>query len=280
MPVQGRPGAKTAAADRAGWWLPGPAAGVLVCLLALPWLGGCAGAQTTPSWGARWPDGADLREAALGAATAPQTWAPLVGAAVISIGDVDEDLSDWAADEQPLFGSDAGAWSDDLRSASRAAWLLSALTARSEALTAKAGGVLVGLGTFAVEDVLTDTVKDASGRERPDGSDDRSFSSGHAATAATATTLARRNLRHRDLPGWLDVSLDVGLYGLAAGTAWARVEARKHHVSDVLAGYALGHFVAAFMDEAFMRSPLAGARVTYQGMGRGGALTITLPAGR
>lgn len=39
---------------------------------------------------------------------------------------------------------------------------------------------------------------------------------------------------------------------LAVGTAWARVEADVHYPSDVLTGLALGHFIAAFFNEAFL----------------------------
>ena len=35
-------------------------------------------------------------------------------------------------------------------------------------------------------------------------------------------------------------------------TGWARVEAEKHYPSDVLAGYAIGHFIARFMYHAFL----------------------------
>jgi len=39
---------------------------------------------------------------------------------------------------------------------------------------------------------------------------------------------------------------------VALGTGWARVEAQKHYPSDVLAGMALGNFMAAFIYDAFM----------------------------
>ena len=37
---------------------------------------------------------------------------------------------------------------------------------------------------------------------------------------------------------------------LLVGVAWGRIEAGKHYPSDVLAGYALGHFLAALVDNA------------------------------
>jgi hypothetical protein len=46
--------------------------------------------------------------------------------------------------------------------------------------------------------------------------------------------------------------LDTAFYSLAVGTAWARVEAKKHFPSDVLAGAALGSFISAFVHDAFL----------------------------
>jgi len=67
--------------------------------------------------------------------------------------------------------------------------------------------------------------------ERPDGSDNKSFPSGHTALAfASATTLYRRY-------GW---EYAVPAYALATLTGAARVAARKHYWWDALAGAAIG----------------------------------------
>jgi membrane-associated phospholipid phosphatase len=248
-------------------------------LLAMIVVTGCASTSPPGSWGARWPAASDLRQAAVSAARSPATWVPLAGAAVLCLGDLDEDLSAWGADHAPLFGSDAEAASDDLRSVARGAWLVSALAAPSDGVTGKASGLAVGVATLWLEDAVTGGIKDLAGRQRPDGSDDKSFTSGHAGTASAAATLARRNLEHLDLPGWLDGSLRIGLHGIALGTGWARVEAEKHHVTDVLTGYAVGHFLAAFMQEAFMRSPMPQTEVRYLPLEGGGAVTFTVVLG-
>lgn len=247
-------------------------------LWCLTWLGGCAG-QTREPWGARWPSAGELGAAAVSAARSPGTWAPLAAAAVLSVGDLDQDLSDWAADRQPLFGADAESASDDLRRIANAAWLVTALVAPSDSLAGKAGGLTVGVAALGLENAVTGGIKSAAGRRRPDASDDRSFSSGHAGSAAAAAALARRNLDYLDLPMWVDTSLRLGLHGIAAGTGWARVEARKHYATDVLVGLAVGHFVAAFMHEAFMNPARPPMTVSYQAVSGGGALTLTLRAG-
>jgi membrane-associated phospholipid phosphatase len=246
-----------------------------VLLLAAAMMSGCAG-RTDPGWGGRWPTASDLGAAVVGTARDPRTWVPLAGAATLAVTGLDDDLADWASDHRPLFGADAASDSDDLRTAATAAWLITALAAPSAGPAQKAGGLLAGAGALAVEDLLTQGIKDAAGRERPDGSDDQSFSSGHAARAAAATTLALGNLDHQPLPGWADLSLRVALHGVAAGTAWARVEADKHYPTDVLAGYALGRFVAGVAQRAFVTGPGDGAFAwRFEPLPRGGAVTLT-----
>jgi membrane-associated phospholipid phosphatase len=48
----------------------------------------------------------------------------------------------------------------------------------------------------------------------------------------------------------VQTSLRLGLTGLAAGTAWARVEAGVHFPSDVLAGAALGNIMGHLIQGA------------------------------
>ena len=78
--------------------------------------------------------------------------------------------------------------------------------------------------------------------ERPDHSDNNSFPSGHAAVAfASATTMYRRY-------GW---EYGVPAYALATLTGYARVDARKHHWYDVVAGAAIGGASGWFFTDAF-----------------------------
>ena len=46
--------------------------------------------------------------------------------------------------------------------------------------------------------------------------------------------------------------LRYSLKGMAAGTAWARMEANRHYPSDVLFAAAMSHFLSAFIHDAFM----------------------------
>jgi len=151
--------------------------------LAVLLLAGCAGQRPGGPWGMRWPSAGEAGEAAVAAARSPATWLPLAAAAVLQVNDWDEEVSAWAADERPVFGDRAAAWSDDLRLASNAAWLLSTLPQPdddpADPLARRLG---VGASTLLLERAATFGIKEAVDRRRPDGSDARSFPSGHAGT--------------------------------------------------------------------------------------------------
>ena len=104
---------------------------------------------------------------------------------------------------------------------------------------------------------VTQGLKRLTDRTRPDGTDDLSFPSGHASGSFAAATLANRNLASINLSPWVKYPLHISHVLLASGSAWARVEGGKHFPSDVLAGAALGHFLSAFIHDAFIGMPKA-----------------------
>jgi len=91
----------------------------------------------------------------------------------------------------------------------------------------------------ALDISATALIKSAVGRHRPGGSSGTSFPSGHASTAFAAATLIDRNSGD---------ALGIPAYVVASATAVARVEARGHFPSDVLAGAALGTLSAGVVD--------------------------------
>ena len=108
-----------------------------------------------------------------------------------------------------------------------------------------AAGRLMGPGTFrsasydmtqaiVVSTVYTGLLKTAFPRERPDGSDNKSFPSGHAAAAFAWATVAEEHWGPK-----------VGIPSFLAATAigLSRVQHNKHNLSDVLAGATLGYIV-------------------------------------
>lgn len=223
-------------------------------LLVLLMGAGCSGITERGYWGAAagWPDGERLARSAVAAARSPHTWIPLAGAVVFGATDLDREVSEWAAEKTPLFGSDAESASDTLRGLAAGGYLLTALAVPSDSSASRATGLAVGLSAVALERATVSGLKQLVSRDRPDGSDDLSFPSGHTSLAATTATMAADNLAYTDLPEGAGNTARVGLYGIAAGTGWARIEAGKHYPSDVLAGYAIGHFIARFTYHAFL----------------------------
>ena len=193
------------------------------------------------------------------AAKSPYTWAPLAGALLLQIDDWDEDISDWATDKTPLFGSQRSAEnaSDTLRNLSIAAVIVTTLTTPSgdssnDWLAAKSKGIAVAAAANLMDVGVTSTLKNWTDRTRPDGSDDRSFPSGHSSVSAINATLAARNLRSIEMGANYRRAMGIGFSVFAGGAAWARVEANLHYPSDVLVGAALGHFLGAFVNDAFL----------------------------
>jgi len=85
--------------------------------------------------------------------------------------------------------------------------------------------------SLAISELLVQSLKYATRRERPDGSGANSFPSGHSAdTFAVATALERH-------AGW---KLAVPAYIVAGYVATSRLPANRHWLSDVVFGSAVG----------------------------------------
>ena len=228
----------------------------------------CATAPAQRPWGEPAtvrPGWQRLRQAAVQAAKSPWTWAPVTAAAALQIDDLDHELADWAADTTPLFGDQKTAedWSDYFKAAATVSYFATAIAAPSgtkpgEWWRNKASGLAVGWAAAQVNTALTNFGKSEVDRLRPDGSERRSFPSGHASSSTLRATLAADNLESMRLSRGSRRALGRIFAGFAAASSWARVEAQKHFPSDVLAGTALGHFLGAFFREAF---PVSAARV-------------------
>jgi membrane-associated phospholipid phosphatase len=78
-------------------------------------------------------------------------------------------------------------------------------------------------GTWALKELVE--------KERPDGTGDDAFPSGHAATAFQGAAFLHRRYGIRS--AWW-------AYALATYTAWTRVDADEHDTADVLGGAAVG----------------------------------------
>jgi membrane-associated phospholipid phosphatase len=92
-------------------------------------------------------------------------------------------------------------------------------------------GALQAGGSIAAASLLTYGLKEAFPELRPDGSDRKSFPSGHTSVSfAAAATLQNRY-------GW---EAGIPAHILATFVGVARVKADKHHWYDVAAGAAIG----------------------------------------
>ncbi len=109
-----------------------------------------------------------------------------------------------------------------------------ALTAWSigvPAMTGDGKGVLQAAGSIGAGYAVSSGLKEIFPERRPDGSDNRSFPSGHttAAFGAAASIYERRGAAE-----------GIPAFALATFVGVARVKADKHHWYDVLAGAAIG----------------------------------------
>jgi membrane-associated phospholipid phosphatase len=88
---------------------------------------------------------------------------------------------------------------------------------------------------FALDTVLVQGLKAATGRTRPNGANDRSFPSGHASDAFLLATV---------LSHYYGPKVAVPAYALATLVAVARVESLEHYPSDTVAGATVGYISA------------------------------------
>jgi membrane-associated phospholipid phosphatase len=85
--------------------------------------------------------------------------------------------------------------------------------------------------SLAISEALTQTLKYATQRERPDGSNKHSFPSGHAADTFAFATALERHLNWR---------YSVPAYAFASYVAMSRLPANRHWLSDVVFGASVG----------------------------------------
>jgi membrane-associated phospholipid phosphatase len=87
---------------------------------------------------------------------------------------------------------------------------------------------------FAVSSAITLPLKEIMGVVRPDGSDTRSFPSGHATTAFAMAQWLREEYKQSH------PILSLSGYLIAGTTAFTRVRYNKHWVADVIMGAGIG----------------------------------------
>ena len=222
-------------------------------VVSLIFASGCA--QT----GITLPSVGHVVEIAKESAQEPATWIPFTAAAVILATGSDDNISDWAADNNPVFGSQNSARraSEGLRNSLVAGMAVSSIFARipengdSKFRTRRVATNALAFGTVAG---IVEIGKLSFQRDRPNNRDDKSFPSGHSSGAFSSAILLEQNLNATIEQPWLRNSIKIGTLGSAAATAWARVEANEHFPVDVLVSAALSNFVV----KTFYRSIIDG----------------------
>lgn len=189
----------------------------------------------------------------------PSIWAPLLAATVIAVADKDEELSDWAQEETPVFGSTQSAAdaSDSLVNLLVVSTAVSALfipdqSDTTDTLSTNMKFMLVESLGLSVNSGITNALKSAADRTRPNEFDQRSFPSGHTSRAFTAANFAKYNTQQYDLDDSSKKYFDWTFNSAAIATGWARVEAGWHYPSDVLAGAAVGNVVASIITDMYL----------------------------
>ena len=203
-----------------------------------------------------WPNAGQWQDATVNAVRHPGTWIPVLGASVIAAGNWDGDISDWAREEKPVFGSWNAAQdaSGALCSSTHIGMIATALAVPcdDESWLASMAWRMAWehLGVIAAA-YASDPIRRWTDRDRPNGGP-RSFPCWHSTRASAYAGMGYRNLDLVRVRPAYRRSAQFILASLAAGTAWARIEAGQHYPTDVLAGAALGNFIAVLIHDAFL----------------------------
>ena len=215
-----------------------------------------------------------IAASAKSAAAEPATWVPLTAAVLVGLSGADNNISEWASDETPIFGSQrsAGDFSDDIRNVLVAGTVLSTLFApdSGEHDGFPTRRVMTNALAFGAVAGIVETGKRTVKRERPNERDDRSFPSGHSSASFTSALLLEQNLSETLMSPWLRKTIKVGTYSSAAAVAWARVEANEHHPVDVLFSAALSNFVVKSVYKSINSEGLSAAQPVAIEAGRKG----------
>ena len=242
---------------------------------------GCGTMQNGRRWGEdafSSPSWEKIGQSAYRALVDWETLVPAAGGLIFSIDHFDSRVSNWAGQHHPIFGSQSGAKtaSDVLYAGTYLEAIGTSLATPSgedsqEWKRAKAKGLGVELLAFGATGGTTLLLRETIHRSAPDGAKNQS-PSGHASLGFGNLTLSNRNLDYIPMSDKVRIPIQAGNIAYATLLCWARVEARGHYPTDVLFGAALGHFLNAFIYDAFMNLPESknfGISVTPQ---RGGGI--------
>jgi len=129
----------------------------------------------------------------------------------------DRNLTHWAANNRPIISTQQAADNASyyLVDALLGTYVITGLATPSgdkpgEWAWNKIKAFSVEAAAVGLTDLSTEGHKSAVGRERPDGSSNKSFPSSTSSAAAVYGSLATQNLNYLNLPRWADISLRGG----------------------------------------------------------------------
>jgi hypothetical protein len=192
-----------------------------------------------------------FKDSFIKAATAKDVWIPSVSALAFGISKYDGRISDYASRERPLFGSAQNAKDYSDRIAFYyfpvASTLSTVIGTNERAMSSRQQRYLSYLNILsgpALTYLFNNFLKNRSGRLRPDASNRESFPSSHTAIASAFSENA--SIYSPTFAGNYSTTVNIVNESLGGVVGWARMESKKHHLSDVLVGYSIGKFFTKF----------------------------------
>ena len=190
------------------------------------------------------------------------------GAAYATADDLHDELEDYWLTDTPGDVTDVYGASSINIPVSMGLWTLGTVRER-EGLRDLGAGLT---RTLTLTQIVVGPIKLAARRRRPDGSNRRSFPSGHTANAFAMARLVQREYGNR---------LALPLYAVGGLTAAGRVAGARHYVSDVVAGATVGLIVGSCASishraPADAHSPAKTLTLVPQALRGGGLLQLTM----
>jgi len=193
--------------------------------------------------------------------TSAHVWAPVGISAIVYGLDYDKKISNWISNERLAYSdqTESDNYSDNWNIILKYEMYLSIFLPPSNSdknighyFLNKAKGSVVVLGSEAITRSTQHWLRDKTNRLRPNLKDRNSLPSGHATQAGSRRVLTSKNLEASLLPQKYHIGLNTFNTLISIGTLVARVEGRRHYLTDVLTGYSLGSFLSGFIYDSFI----------------------------
>lgn len=150
-------------------------------------------------------------------------------AAALAIAPADQEISRELYNHAPEFGDAGDTWEPIITGSITGGLFLGSRFSENEHF--RAFGYTLGQAYFTSA-IVTQGLKYATHRTRPDGSDSKSFPSGHTSSSFALATV----VNHYYGKKW-----GIPLYAFAALVGVSRIEHGSHWPSDIIAGATLGY---------------------------------------